>query len=467
MGVTSLVLNRSPWPASGFAASPAFLILSVLLIVLWIAGGGSRPDLLGQVVVRTATFGLAIVALLAGVRPVPKAARPVGLILLATLALVLAQLVPLPSAFWLALPGRGDLADAAAVIGAPQPWRPMAIVPGAAVNAAFSLSVPLVVFALVSALDGKDRRRLPGLVLLMVAGTMIVGLLQFSGAGYHNIFVNDTVGEVSGTFANRNHFALFLSIGCLIAPVWAFSESGGVRWRGPIALALILLFLLTILASGSRAGILTGGMALFIGLIFARHGLKRMSARTPRWMLPAIIAGTLTIVFGGVLLSIVADRAVSIDRALGLEAGGDMRTRALPVMLAMVPAYFPWGAGAGSFDPLFRMHEPFALLKTTYFNHAHNDFLEILLDTGLPGLLLLLAATGWWLIASIRAWRTPGSSLAPRLGSAVLLLVFVASAFDYPARTPVIMAVLVIAATWLTKAEQPSRPALPGDGLQL
>src|SRR3546814_3653142 len=103
----------------------------------------------------------------------------------------------------------------------------------------------------------------------------------------------------------------------------------------------------------------------------------------------------------------------------------------------MIAAYFPAGACFCGFYPIFRLHEPFQLLKPTYFNHAHNDFLEIVLDGGLPALLLMLVAIGWYGMASMRAWRGSGRhSVLPKLGSAILFLVFVASAFDYPARTP-------------------------------
>jgi O-antigen ligase len=126
-----------------------------------------------------------------------------------------------------------------------------------------------------------------------------------------------------------------------------------------------------------------------------------------------------------------------------------MRGRALPTVLAMIAEYFPAGAGLGGFDPLFRMHEPFALLKTTYFNHAHNDWLEVVLDAGLPGLLVSVAALAWWLVGTIRAWR--GGAVVARLGSAMLLLIMLASVIDYPARTPMMMATVVIAAVWLSR----------------
>lgn len=444
----------------GLLPGPAFLILCGLLAAVWIAGGGSRADLIGQVVVRGATWGLAIVAIFAGVRPAPSAFRPVLLILLAALVLVLLQLVPLPPAVWQALPGRAMLSAAASVAGEPQPWRPLAIVPDAAINAASSLATPIAVLLLLSALNERERAWLPGILLALVTAAMLVGLLQFSGAGFDNVLVNDTPGEVSGTFANRNHFALYLAIGCLVAPVWAFSGERRITWRAPTAMGLMLLFELTILASGSRAGMLAGSVALAIALVFARHGIRRAFGTPPRWLFPAIGAAVVVIFATFLVISIVADRAVSIDRAATLGTGQDMRARGLPVVLAMIRDYFPIGAGVGGFDPLFRMHEPFGLLKRTYFNHVHNDFLEIVLDAGVPGLLLLIAAIGWWSWASVRVWRHRPDAVAvlARLGSAILLLVLGASVVDYPARTPLVMVTMVLAAVWLHGGTSPTLP---------
>src|SRR3546814_8158382 len=79
-------------------------------------------------------------------------------------------------------------------------------------------------------------------------------------------------------------------------------------------------------------------------------------------------------------------RAESVRRAFEIDPGQDLRTPGLPTVLSMIAAYFPAGAGFGGFDPIFRLHEPLQLLKPPYFNHAHNDFLEIVLDGGLPPL---------------------------------------------------------------------------------
>src|SRR3546814_18476243 len=75
----------------------------------------------------------------------------------------------------------------------------------------------------------EERAWLPAIMLGAIFLSMLVGLLQFSGFMIDNPFINDTRGSVGGTFANRNHFALFLAMGCLIAPVWAFAGKQNAR----------------------------------------------------------------------------------------------------------------------------------------------------------------------------------------------------------------------------------------------
>ncbi|WP_314374130.1 MULTISPECIES: O-antigen ligase family protein [Sphingomonas] len=433
--------------------SGSVITLAALLGVLWLAGGASRPDALGQVLVRTAAWLVLTGALLMMKRPSIHDVRPVAALLLAVLGLVLLQLVPLPPGVWQSLPGRAIFERAAVLAGESQPWRPLAIVPEAAYNAAASLVVPFAILVLIIGLDEREVTWLPGMLLTFIAVATLPGLAQFAGAAFNNPLINDTPGQVSGIFANRNHYALLLALGCLVAPVWAFGNGSGAIWRMVTALGLILVFTLTILATGSRAGLLLGVLALAIGFGLTWRRIRQMLHRGPKWLFPTLIAGGVTVIVIVVLLSIAADRAVSIDRAMAMDAGQDMRRRGLPIVIEMIRIYFPIGSGLGGFDPLFRMHEPFELLKPTYFNHAHNDFLEIVLDTGMAGLVLLVAGIGWWGWASFRVWRDKENRvrLTARLGSAMIFLILLASIFDYPARTPTVMALLVLAAVWLSK----------------
>lgn len=443
--------------------SPAFVMLLIFMIFLFVAGGSARADVMGQAVVRgIAALALAGVTLLA---PTPRFqdAKPVLYLMIATIAIVLLQLVPLPPGVWHTLPGRAIFEQA---VSGEQPWRPLSIVPDLTLNAAASLLVPLAILVLAVSLRPTERNHLPAFVLALIFASMLTAVLQFSGSRIDNPLINDDAVSVSGSFANRNHFALFLALGCLAAPLWPFLHNYRAPWRGPVALGLVVLFLLGILASGSRAGMLVGGLALVLGLLLAQHGIRRALRHAPRWTFPAFIAAIVATLGIFVFISVSANRAESISRVMTLDAGADVRAHALPTVLSMIQVYFPAGSGFGGFDPIFRLHEPFALLKPTYFNHAHDDLLEVLLDGGLPALVLLVIALSWWLRASIRVWRAPAEPqiLLGRMGSVMLLLIVIASVVDYPARTPMIMAMIVLAALWLSWASAtPNRATLPGD----
>jgi O-antigen ligase len=435
--------------------SLAFILLITLFVALWLAGGASRADEPGQAVVRAVACSVLALAALVGVRPVFEKMRMPLLLLGAAILLLMLQLVPLPPALWEALPGRAVLLGSS-IGDAGDIWRPLALVPGATLNAAFALVIPVAAFLLIAMLRANERNRLPGLVLGLVVAAMLFGLIQASGAGLIDPLVGGTPGDVAGPFANRNHFALFLAMGCLIAPVWAVLDERQAMWRCPLALGLVMLFVLTILATGSRAGLLLGTLGLALGLAIAWRGIVRRLRHLSRGKRIGLAAAVALLFIAAVLLSIISNRAISVDRAFAIDAGQDMRRRGLPTVLEMIATYFPAGSGFGGFDPLFRLNEPHELLKPTFFNHAHNDFLEVVLDGGVAGLALIVAALGWWSWASARAWyRRSGDGadrLRARLGSAVLLLLFVASAFDYPARTPLMMVMAAVAAFWLTNA---------------
>lgn len=448
-----------------------FMLLAAFLVTLWLAGGASREAVAGQVVVRTAAWTAIVMVVLFARRPRVEEARGAAAFLSAAILLCAVQLIPLPPSVWQALPGRTLFANP--LVSAPTLWRPWSLVPGATINALFSLVTPLAVLLLMTAASQEHRRRLPTVIVIVIALSLLVGLFQFTGAGIVNPLVNGTPGVVDGMLANRNHYALFLALGILITPACAFVDATRSQRRAPAALGFVVLLVLAILATGSRAGMVLGGVALVLGWVLARHGIAAALRRYPRWTMPLLGIGLVVMLAIFVLASVAADRAVSIDRLIDDDAGQDMRSRGLPTVLTIIHNLFPLGSGMGSFDQIFRIYEPFTLLKPTYFNHAHNDFLEIVLTAGLPGLLLLAVAIGWWGWMSVAAWRagTGSDYLLPKLGSAMLLLILIASMFDYPARTPLIMAMVMIAAIWLGMARPrmsaPSEAPLPRPGRHL
>jgi len=445
-----------------FVPSLPFVLLVIFLGSLLLSGGASRADALGQALARSGAWIVLIIVALFGARnpdAKSRALQPVAVFLGCIAIIAVIQLIPLPPSWWQLLPNRALLADAARATGEVQPWRPWSIAPSATLNALFSLVVPLATLVMVNRLCDREYQWLPGLVLCLIAGSMLAGLVQVAGLPLDNPLINDAAGVVSGTFANRNHFALFLAIGCIVAPVWAFQFGSDAPWRGLAALSLVVLFSLTNLATGSRAGIVLAIVGLGGGLFLVRRAILVSLRWHSRWVKIAIFGGIIAVLASFAVVSIVSNRALSVDRALALNLGDDVRSRALPAIMTMVREYFPFGAGLGTFDASFRIQEPMGLLRTTYLNHAHDDWLELVLDAGLLGLVLLVATIAWWSFATARAWRggVGREALRSRLGSAVLLLVAGASVVDYPARTPIIMSIMVIAATWLSNSRKGDR----------
>lgn len=451
--------------SSWFRPTLSLGLFAMFLIAVWIAGGASRADVVGQVVVRGASWALLAIAAVFAPWPRLDHGKPVMFFVAAAVLLTVLQLLPLPPSVWQVMPGRAILIDAATASSQAQPWRPWSIVPGATINALSSLVVPFATLMLVSVMQKDEQEWLPAMMLVFISASMIIGLLQFSGAILVNPFINDTPGQTAGTLANRNHFALLMAIGCALVPVWAFQDEGRLQWRGPLASGLILLFLLAILGSGSRAGLGLGAAGVALGMVIIGKRLRRRLQHRSRWAFPALIGVALCVVIVLTLVGVSTGRSVAVGRLLATDLDQDMRGRGLPTVLAMIGNYFPFGAGFGSFDILFRMHEPFALLKPTYFNHAHNDWLEIVLDGGVIGGMFLVAAPVWWARASVRAWRSQAS--LPKFGSTAILLIMAASLFDYPARTPTFMMVLVLAAVWLNSGGTKGAPALPRDPIHL
>jgi O-antigen ligase len=430
-----------------------------LLIALWVAGGASRADVPAQILARGAAIAALLLITLFGAAPAFKTARAASFFVTGALLLVIMQLIPLPFDVWRSLPLRQSLT---LIVASDRPWLPLTIAPSATRNALASLLVPAAFLVVMTSMSIRERRILVPVLIAMIFCAGIFGLFQFSVGYFDNPLFNDTPWQVNGPFANRNHFALFMSFGCLLMPAWAFSDGRKLTPWSALSAVLVIFFFMMVLVSGSRAGLLVCVLALGLGIMLVQQTIRRQLHHAPRWALPALLAGAVGVITIVVLISVQAGRAISITRIFAAEGGEDMRSRALPTVLSMISDYFPAGSGFGGFDIVFRMHEPFALLKPTYFNHAHNDFLEIVLDGGLPGLLLLAAGLGWWAWASTKAWR--GQQIMAKLGSAMLLLVFVASAFDYPARTPTIMAMIVIAAVWLGRGEEAGASALPRTG---
>jgi O-antigen ligase len=123
-----------------------------------------------------------------------------------------------------------------------------------------------------------------------------------------------------------------------------------------------------------------------------------------------------------------------------------------------IESTFPVGTGLGSFEEVYRQYEDPADVSPRYINHAHNDYLELVLELGAPGLILILLFLGWWATATVRIWTSSLSTPFERAATVASAAILAHSIVDFPLRTAAIMAVFGVAIALMT---QPLRSVEP------
>lgn len=410
-------------------ATRSLLAATTLACVAAIAwGGASSGAPIRLALVELCSLPALALALLAAARKrrLDWGAGVVGLIAVTPLL----QLVPLPPAVWRRLAGGDARLEALTAAGFAPGWEPLSLFPAATVGCALAVVAPVAVFLATAQLRVEGRRMLGAVWLVGAAAGLVFGIVQLSqpNPGWAFLYATTNPDSLVGLFANRNHQAAWL---LALLPISAALAAPGLvgsssRKRVP-ALALGVLFPLVavgaLAAVRSRAGILlaipaaAGALAVLAGLRPPRRTLAILA------IAPVIAVAAVAAFASGPML----DRFATQSRP---EARADV----WPVVLDAGRQAMPFGSGAGSFDRAYRSAEPLDLVGPAFLNHAHNDYLEVWVETGLVGIALLAASLAWIVLRAARAWSPAGNPLA-RASSVSAGLLLAASVVDYPLRT--------------------------------
>ncbi len=459
-----------PWESARF-----FLLLGFLLLCL-LGGGAARADVESLLYLRPAAIVCLVALLLSPGEWEFRRFRTLFILLALFAATMLVQLIPLPPGLWASLPGFAPYTEAAAAAGVAEPWRPISLAPDLTLNSLLALLPCLVVLVGFAGIREGQRRLLLPVLIGFVAVDALLSVAQFAGGPESRAYlyaITNTEAPV-GLFSNRNHNAVCLAMAFPMLAIWVGMPAPNRQYqrsRSWIALAFGLLLVPMILATGSRAGAVAGAIGLAIALWLAP---SFTSSWERRWRIASRIAMALIPILL-VVLTIYTNRALSFFRMTDANAlGGDLRFEALPVLGDMLRTFSPQGIGFGAFDPVYRGFEPDTLLTTEYFNHAHNDLIELLLTGGVLALLLLLVFVAWWgrrMVRSLIAGdRQRISGKLAQLGGVMILILLGASLVDYPLRTPLLAAIFTIACCWLatpSAAETADDGAAPGEARPL
>ena len=453
------------------SVSPRLALIAVLWSITLLLGGSSRPDAFQIILLRP----LAALALAFGLLTLSRAdlSRYRFLVGLAAAVLLLSLLhaVPLPYTLWSSLPGRELVVDLDRQLGLAAVWRPISMAPSFTWNAIFALVVPLAFLVNAIQLDGDELKSLLALVIFGGLASAALALMQlFSPIDSFLYFyrVGITKPEPLGFFANQNHQALLLST--MYPLLAAFAARRGReptedRRRLLFAVAAGILLFPVLIVAGSRAGFALGLFGISVCPFIYARGVRVSGRSRSMWWLYLIGVAAAAAVAA---LSVANDRSVAIDRAAKVYSEWDQRYHFWKVVVENYDRFMPLGSGVGTYQPVYQTFEPRGELTPEYSNHAHNDFLELLLTAGYPGIALLIVACAAWAIALGRNLRAGerGQFGATRLASfAVIAMTTFASAVDYPARTPIISALLVLCCVWVAsrarRAPDGWRPAKP------
>ena len=304
------------------------------------------------------------------------------------------------------------------------------------------------------------------LLFALVAGGLLQATLatviMASGTGFA-VLDSEIVrqGVATGTFVNRNHLAGYLNLalaaGCGLMAGHLAPRRERRRWGlrlrdalelmlGPKARLRLLLVMLVIVLIATRSRM--GNAAFFAALVAATCVYAVFERERRRGLLifaASVVAVDLLLIGAWVGVDRVVERLQNtpiVERAKDDPApasnaealGGPSDSIARPdprseqsVEARIQPALdaitivrdHPWlGTGGGTFYLVYMAYQP---NWEGFYNHAHNDYLEIAADTGLVGLALLLAITLLSLRSAIRLMRNRSHPVLRSAGFATVM----------------------------------------------
>lgn len=376
-------------------------------------------------------------------------------------ALPVLQLVPLPPALWHAFKGREVAQASLALVGAADSWRPLSLIPSRTVASLLVMAPAAAMMLMTASLPRGGRAT----VLAVVTAVAVLGLLAGAGqmaGGEGNAFrfYDADVGFLNGFQANHNSAADVLLI-AMVGFAATVRELAEYRQRMRLArgfrlglvLAASLLFSLGDFLTASRMGMALLPVA-WIGVFAVVRPWLEVDRRHWRWL------GLALILLAAAGAYLIGSNHV-IERVMArFDFGGEVRPQIWQDSLYAARQYFPYGAGMGTFVPVYQAAEHLEAVGTTIVNRAHNDYLELLVEAGIPG-IMLLAAIGWNVSgAAIRGLRRPpaGSHGQVVFSTAALAVIALHSLVDYPLRSMSLAFVAAICAGLLMAAPGGGKP---------
>ena len=184
-----------------------------------------------------------------------------------------------------------------------------------------------------------------------------------------------------GSFVNRHNFAAYMEM-TLALPLGLMFVGAVGRDKRLIYITAIGLMGVALLLSGSRGGLVSLLAEIFFLVILTTKtkGFARMAIKIGfAVLLMAVIVFGAILIGGESSLTRFAETAASKDFSTN-------RTHIWNVTLSIIKNNLPFGAGLGAFGVAYTPYD--SLSGASRVEQAHNDYLQVLADVGIVGLLL-------------------------------------------------------------------------------
>lgn len=442
-------------------AVPAYLLLCLLL------GGASAAGVWANLLLQLIGLGLLVWCLAADRQTsMSTPSRQLLALLLLGLAIPVAQLVPLPPSIWTGFAGRGAIVRGYELLGQPLPWLPISLASYETLASALWLIPAVAVLLGIARLGGYRSTWLAWVLIGVAVLGAALGALQVADPNWYFYRITN-YGVATGFFANANHQAtLLISTVPFLSALYLTVGRGRSAQRSSgllvVSAGILMILLVGLVLNGSLAGF---GLAIPVvaGSLAMLWAAKRP---LPWWG-----------VLGAVLLT-AASLYIPFSAPMGnnlttAEAKTSQFSRYTTFKTTIEAAreHLPFGSGLGTFVEIYRTHEDPAMVEPTFVNHAHSDYLELLLETGMLGMAVLALFLIWWMWRLIAAWKSDKPDHFARAASIASAAILLHSLVDYPLRTAAISAVFAMCAALMAEPRPSSRrsdkPAAGGQARHL
>jgi O-antigen ligase len=436
---------------------PAFLFLCLVL------GGASAAGYWANMALQLIAIPIIAWALLVQrSAPMSPAGRPLLVLLALTLLLIGLQLIPLPPGLWTALPGRDDAAAGFALLGQPLPWMPISLAPYQTIASALWLLPAIAVLLGIVRLGNFKASLLAWTIAAVTIVSVAIGALQVAGGqGSPWYFYEITnFGVTVGFFSNANHMAtLLVATVPFLAALYLNARGKGRSVQRTSGLFVVLVGTLFVVFFGIAVNRSLAGIGLSVPVLAASIlMLLSRKRRLPGWSM-AIVA---LLLIGSIALAFSAPFQNNLT-AQNARLEQDSRYTSFTKSLAAAREYMPVGSGIGSFQAVYRMHEDPATVGLFFMNHVHSDLIELLLETGLAGMILLLLFLIWWVRRAIAVWRAEKPDYFAQAAVVASGAILAHSLVDYPLRTAAISAVFAMCCALMAEPRARVRRSAPAE----